>query len=175
MSIYLFKPPYAIGSVPSLSGHTTSHRWRSLPRGHRHRASKAQGSSIRMLLWQVSMDQLIFASLSHTHYWYEVDPATNQDGGKHYFFFGFGLYRQHVLSIFYNHFGIRTTFISENGNVANQALRTSTPSAIIIISKHLVGMTRRLARAGDFMWSGEEVGKLGINGRCQSVLSMKCR
>ena len=47
-------------------------RWRSLPRVRRHRASKPQGSSERMLPWQITMDQLIFASLSHTHYWYEV-------------------------------------------------------------------------------------------------------
>ena len=66
------KPPYAIGSVPSLSGHAIAYRWRSLPRVRRHRASKHQGSSERVLPWQVIMDQLIFASLSHTHYWYEV-------------------------------------------------------------------------------------------------------
>ena len=66
------KPPYAIGSVPSLLGHAVAYRWRSLPRVRRHRASKAQGSSERVLPWQVTMDQLIFASLSHTHYWYEV-------------------------------------------------------------------------------------------------------
>ena len=66
------KPPYAIGSVPSLSGHANAYRWRSLPRVRRHRASKSQGSSERVLPWQVTMDQLIFASLSHTHYWYEV-------------------------------------------------------------------------------------------------------
>ena len=66
------KPPYAIGSVPSLSGHANAYRWRSLPRVRRHRASKPQGSSERVLPWQVTMDQLIFASLSHTHYWYEV-------------------------------------------------------------------------------------------------------
>ena len=66
------KPPYAIGSVPSLSGHATAYRWRSLPRVRQHRASKPQGSSERVLPWQVTMDQLIFASLSHTHYWYEV-------------------------------------------------------------------------------------------------------
>ena len=29
-------------------------------------------SSERVLPWQVTMDQLIFASLSQTHYWYEV-------------------------------------------------------------------------------------------------------
>ena len=77
------KPPYAIGSVPSLSDHAIAYRWRSLPRVHRHRASKPQGSSERVLSWQVIMDQLIFASLSHTHYWYEVGmlkvPAKNID------------------------------------------------------------------------------------------------
>ena len=61
------KPPYAFGSVPSLSGHAIAYRWRSLPRVRRHRASKPQGSSERVLPWQVTMDQLIFASLSHTH------------------------------------------------------------------------------------------------------------
>ena len=66
------KPPYAIGSVPSLSGHAAAYRWRSLPRVRRHRASKPQGSSERVLPRQITMDQLIFASLFHTHYWYEV-------------------------------------------------------------------------------------------------------
>ena len=66
------KPPYAIGSVPSLSGHAVAYRWRSLPRVRWHRASKPQGSSERVLPWQITMDQLIFVSLSHTHYWYEV-------------------------------------------------------------------------------------------------------
>ena len=68
------KPPYAIGSVPSLTGHAIAYRWRSLPRVHRHRASKPQqGSSEWVLPWQVTMDQLIGASLSHTHYyWYKV-------------------------------------------------------------------------------------------------------
>ena len=66
------KPPYAIGSVPSLSGHAIAYRWRSLPRARQHRASKHQGSSERVLPWQVTMDQLIFASLSHNHYWYGV-------------------------------------------------------------------------------------------------------
>ena len=36
---YLFKPPCAIGSVPSLSGHAIAYRWRSLPRVRRHRGS----------------------------------------------------------------------------------------------------------------------------------------
>ena len=66
------KPPYAIGSVPSLSDYAITYRWRSLPRVRRHRASKPQGSSERVLPWQITMDQLLFASLSHTHYWYEV-------------------------------------------------------------------------------------------------------
>ena len=69
------KPPYAIGSVPSLSGHAIAYRWRSLPRVRRHGASKPQGSSERVLPWQVTMDQLICASLSHTHYW---SHASNQ-------------------------------------------------------------------------------------------------
>ena len=49
-----------------------AYRWRSLPRVRRHRASKPQGSSERVLPWQVTMDQELCASLSHTHYWYEV-------------------------------------------------------------------------------------------------------
>ena len=62
------KPPYAIGTVPSLSGHANAYRWRSLPRVRRHGASKPQGSSERVLLpSQVTMDQFICAPLSHTH------------------------------------------------------------------------------------------------------------
>ena len=66
------KPPYAIGPVQSLSGHAVAYPWRPLPRVRRHRASKPQGSSERVLPWQVAMDQLICASLSQTHHWYEV-------------------------------------------------------------------------------------------------------
>ena len=66
------KPPYAIGSVPSLSGHAIACRRRSLPRVRRHRASKPQGNSERVLPSQITMDQSICASLSHTHYWHEV-------------------------------------------------------------------------------------------------------
>ena len=70
--IYL-KPPYAVGSFLSVSGITVAYRWRcSLSRVRRHKASKPQGSSELVLPWQVTMDQLICASLSHTHYWYEV-------------------------------------------------------------------------------------------------------
>ena len=71
-SFIYFKPPYAIGPVPSLSGHAIAYRWRSLPIACWHKASKPQGHSERVLPWQVTMDQLICASLSHTHYWYEV-------------------------------------------------------------------------------------------------------
>ena len=67
-----FKPPYTIESVPSLSGHAIAYRWRSLPRVRRRRASEPQGSSERVLPWQVAVDQSICASLSHTRYWYEV-------------------------------------------------------------------------------------------------------
>ena len=52
--------------------HAVTYRWRSLPRVRWHRASKPRGSSERVLPWQVTMVQLICASLSHTHYWYEV-------------------------------------------------------------------------------------------------------
>ena len=61
-----------IGPVPSLSGHAIAYRWRSLPRVRRHRTSEPQGKSKRVLPWQVTMDQLICAFLSHTHYWYDV-------------------------------------------------------------------------------------------------------
>ena len=40
---------YAIGSVPSLLGHAIAYRWRSPPRVRRHRVSKPQGSSERVL------------------------------------------------------------------------------------------------------------------------------
>ena len=46
--VYL-KSPYAIGSVPSLSGHAIAYRWRLLPRVSRHRVSKPQGSSEQVL------------------------------------------------------------------------------------------------------------------------------
>ena len=72
VSIFLFKQPYAIGSLPSLSGHAIAYWWRSLPRVCRHRASKPEGSSKRVLPWQITIDQIICASLSHTHYWYDM-------------------------------------------------------------------------------------------------------
>ena len=69
--IYL-KPHYAIGSVPSSSGHVITNRWRSLPTVRWHRASKPYGTSERVLPWQVTMDQVICVSLSRAPYWYEV-------------------------------------------------------------------------------------------------------
>ena len=59
-------------SVPILSGHTFAHRWRSLPRVRRHRAIKPQYSSRNRGCLCITMDQFTCASLSHTHYWYEV-------------------------------------------------------------------------------------------------------
>ena len=66
------KPPYVIGPVPSF-------RVTQLRTNGVHCRESAgtgpvnlKGSSERELPWQVTMDQLIFASFSHTHYWYEV-------------------------------------------------------------------------------------------------------
>ena len=60
-------PPEFIGS------HAIAYRWRSLPRVRRDKPSKPhQGSSERVLTWQVIIDQLMYVPLSHTHYWYEV-------------------------------------------------------------------------------------------------------
>ena len=56
--IYL-QPPFAIRSVPSLSGHAIAYRWRSLPRVRWHMSSKPQGSSERVLPWPVTIEQLI--------------------------------------------------------------------------------------------------------------------
>ena len=57
------------GGLPNVVGHAIAYRWRLLPRVRRHRASS---SSKRVLPWQITMDQLICAFLSHAHYWYEV-------------------------------------------------------------------------------------------------------
>ena len=57
-SAHLFIPSTAIGSVPSLPGHATAYRWRSLPRGRRRWASSPQ-DSFRFH----PMDQFLCASL----------------------------------------------------------------------------------------------------------------
>ena len=43
--VHSFKPLYAIGSVPGLSGHAISYRWRILPRVRRYRANSHEGGS----------------------------------------------------------------------------------------------------------------------------------
>ena len=43
--VHLYIPSTTIGPIPSLSDHTIAHRWRSLPRACRRRASSPQGSS----------------------------------------------------------------------------------------------------------------------------------
>ena len=71
--IYLNRHTYTIRSVPSLSRHhAIAYRWRPLPRVCRHRAGRPQRSSEWVLSWEVTMDQLICAYLSHTHCWYGV-------------------------------------------------------------------------------------------------------
>ena len=64
--IYL-KPPYIIGSVEILSGHSHVYRWRSLSRVRRHRASKPQGSSERMLPCLADHHGPIHMRLSFAH------------------------------------------------------------------------------------------------------------
>ena len=66
VGVYLFIPPTAIGSVPSLSGHAITYRLRSLPRVRWHRA--------RALSFQTSPWSNECAPISpHAPYWYEVD------------------------------------------------------------------------------------------------------
>ena len=69
---FFMKPPYAIGSVPSLSGHAIAYRWRSLPRVHRHRASKPQGSSERMRT----------TDKQHTPHSFLAEPKSSERGPK---------------------------------------------------------------------------------------------
>ena len=65
----IMKLPYAIGSVPSLSGHhAIAYRWRSLPRVRRHRASKPQGSSERVLPWHTVYCLYSFATSWQQYY-----------------------------------------------------------------------------------------------------------
>ena len=77
-SIYIFKPLYAIGSVPSLPGHAIVCPWRSLPRVRRHRASKPQVSFERVLPWQVTMDHLICPSLHQVMIFTKISDQTRQ-------------------------------------------------------------------------------------------------
>ena len=73
--VHSFKPSYAIGSVPSLSGHAIAYRWRSLPRVRRNRPSSPQGISSNGCCLCITMDQLMCVSLfPHPlyYYWYEM-------------------------------------------------------------------------------------------------------
>ena len=65
--VHLFIPPYAIGSQSRVY-----QIGRSLPRVRRHRIKSPLGSSRNGCCLCITVDQLICASLSHTHYWYEV-------------------------------------------------------------------------------------------------------
>ena len=83
-SIYLFQLSYAIGSVPSLSGHATAYRWHSLPRVRRHRASSPQGSSSDGCCLCITLDQRMCAPLfPHPlyYYWYKVGMFEVSEGG----------------------------------------------------------------------------------------------
>ena len=61
------KPPYAIGSVPSLAGHAIAYRWRSLPRVCWYRASSPQGSSSNGCCLCTTAPLF-----SHNHYWFKA-------------------------------------------------------------------------------------------------------
>ena len=73
--IYL-KPSYAIGSVPSLSGHAIAYQCRSLPRVRRHRTRSPQDSSSNGCCHFAAHHRPINVRLSFptpTVNWYEVD------------------------------------------------------------------------------------------------------
>ena len=77
--IYL-KPPYAIGSVPSLSGHAIAYRWRSLPRVRRHRASSRRGSSSNgCCLFRYYHGPINVRLSFPTHYWYVVEMCETEN------------------------------------------------------------------------------------------------
>ena len=67
-----FKPSYAIGSVPSLSGPAIAYRWRSLPESAGIGPVSPKVVPNECCLGRSPWYQSICASLSHTHYWYEV-------------------------------------------------------------------------------------------------------
>ena len=72
-SIYLFKTAIRHRVSPEFIGSRNSVPMAFTAKSpYRHKASKPQGSSKRVLPWQVNIAQIICASLSHTHYRYEV-------------------------------------------------------------------------------------------------------
>ena len=70
--VFLMSGPvlYAMGSVPSLSGHAIAYRWRSL----RRESAGTEPVNLKVVPNECCLGRspLIYASLSHTHYWYEV-------------------------------------------------------------------------------------------------------
>ena len=79
-SAFLFLPPYAIGSLPSLSGQAIAYRWRSLPRVRRHKASSPQGSSSNGCCLCITMDQLIYTCVLSSHLFWTSGLWTYQPG-----------------------------------------------------------------------------------------------
>ena len=74
-SIYFLKPPHAIGTAQSLSGHAIAYRWHSLPSVRRHRASSPQSGSSRGCCLCISMgsnDNVRLSFPRPTIYWYKV-------------------------------------------------------------------------------------------------------
>ena len=69
---HLFIRPYAIGSVPSLSGHAIAYRWRSLPESTRTGPVGPPSSSSNGCCLRITMDQLCAPLFFHTHYCYEI-------------------------------------------------------------------------------------------------------
>ena len=61
--VHLFEPPYAIKSVPCLSGRAIAYRCHSPPRVHQHSAGCPQGSSSNGCCLCITMDQIMCASL----------------------------------------------------------------------------------------------------------------
>ena len=60
------KPPHVIESIPSLSGHVITYRWRSLPRVRRDKASSPRGSSSNGCYLCITIDPLMWAIFSPT-------------------------------------------------------------------------------------------------------------
>ena len=60
--VHLFILPYAIGLVPSLTGHAIAYQWRSLTRVHRHRAGISQRNSSYGCYLCVATDHLMCVS-----------------------------------------------------------------------------------------------------------------
>ena len=82
--VHIFLPSHTIGSVPSLSGHAITHRWRSLPRVRWPRASSPQGSSSNGCCLCITMDQLFVGNGQKREYlvlfWPKTDVPENNSG-----------------------------------------------------------------------------------------------